>query len=208
MRIGIVGSGMMGSTLGKLWAKAGHGVIYSSRHPEQLAGLVKETPGARAASIEEAARDGEALFLGVPYAAMPELAKTLAPLVEGKLVLDAGNVIGRRDGALADSVKAAGRGSGGWTQSLLPKARVVKAFNTVHFANLAKEAHRAGERIGVPLASDDAKALEQAAALVNDAGQEPVALGGGIAASAKFDFGSPVWNTNMTAAQVRAALGL
>lgn len=207
MRIGIIGSGMMGSTLGALWAKAGHEIFYSSRHPDQLAGLVKKTPRSQAGTVEEAARFGDALFLGVPYAAMPELAKTLAPLLAGKLVLDAGNIIPGRDGALAASVKAEGRGSGGWTQSLLPKARVVKAFNTVHYANLAREAHRAGARIGVPLAGDDAKALEEAAALVRDAGQDPLMLDGGLAASARIDFGSPVWNTNKTVDEIRAALG-
>lgn len=208
MRIGIIGSGMMGSTLGKLWAAAGHEVLYSSRHPEKLADLVAQTPKSRAVTVEEAARDGEVLFFGVPYAAMPELAKALAPLVQGKLVLDAGNIIPGRDGALALDIQKSGTGSGSWTQSILPGARVVKAFNTVHFANLAKEAHRKGPRIAVPLAGDDAKALEAAAALVRDAGQDAVVLPGGMAASARIDFGSPVWNTNKTAGEVKAALGL
>jgi predicted dinucleotide-binding enzyme len=208
MRIGIIGSGMMGSTLGKLWAAAGHDVLYSSRHPEKLADVVAQTPRSRAVTVEEAAREGEALFLGVPYAAMPELAKTLAAPTKGKLVLDAGNIIPGRDGTLAQDIKKSGKGSGSWTQSILPGARVVKAFNTVHFANLAREAHRAGPRIGVPLAGDDAKALEEAAKLVRDAGQEPVVLAGGMAASALIDFGSPVWNTNKTAGEVKEALGL
>jgi hypothetical protein len=208
MRIGIIGSGMMGSTLGKLWAAAGHDVLYSSRHPEKLAGLVAETPRSRAVSVEEAARDGDALFLGVPYAAMPDLVKTLGPLTKGKLVLDAGNIIPGRDGALAQDIKKSGKGSGSWTQSLLPAARVVKAFNTVHFANLAREAHRPGPRIAVPLAGDDAKALDEAATLVRDAGQDAVVLPGGMAASARIDFGSPVWNTNQTAGEVKATLGL
>lgn len=208
MKIGIIGSGMMGSTLGTLWAKAGHDVFFSSRHPEQLGDLVKQTPRAQAGTAEQAAAFGDALFIGVPYAAMPELARALSPLVQGKLVLDAGNLIPNRDGALAASVKASGKGSGAHTQALLPGARVVKAFNTVHFRNLASEAHRAGARIGVPLASDDARALEEAAALVRDAGQDPLVLPGGMAASARIDFGSPVWNTNQTVAQLRASLGL
>ena len=169
-------------------------------------GLTQEV--SRAVTVEAAAKDGEALFLGVPYAAMPDLAKTLAPLVQGKLVLDAGNIIPGRDGALAQAIKDAGKGSGSWTQSLLPGARVVKSFNTVHFRNLASEAHRAGPRIAVPLAGDDARAVEEAAKLVRDAGQEPVTLPGGMAASARIDFGSPIWNTNKTAAEVKAALGL
>lgn len=208
MKIGIIGSGMMGSTLGTLWAKAGHDVFFSSRHPEQLADLVKQTPRAQAGTAEQAAAFGDALFIGVPYAAMPELARALTPLVQGKLVLDAGNIIPNRDGALAATIQAMGTGSGAHTQALLRGARVVKAFNTVHFRNLASEAHRAGARIGVPLASDDARALEEAAALVRDAGQDPLLLPGGMAASARIDFGSPVWNTNQTVAQLRANLGL
>lgn len=207
MRIGIIGSGMMGSTLGTLWAKAGHDVFYSSRHPEQLADLVKQTPRSQAGTAEQAASFGDAVFLGVPYAAMPGLAKTLASALAGKLVLDAGNIIPGRDGQLAATIKASGKGSGTHTQSLLPGARVVKAFNTVHFRNLASEAHREGPRIGVPLAGDDAKALEEAAALVRDAGQDPLVLPGGLAASARIDFGSPVWNTNKTVEEIRAALG-
>ncbi len=208
MKIGVIGSGKMGSTLGTLWSKAGHEILYSSRHPEELGEIVKATPRSKAVTIDAAARESEAVFIGVPYSAMPELAKALGPLLQGKLVLDAGNVVGRRDGALADEVKKSGKGSGGWTQSLLSGARVVKAFNTVHFQNLLDESNRAGERIGVPLAGDDAKALDQAAQLVRDAGHEPVLVAGGIAASARFDFGTSVWNTNMTAKQVRSSLGL
>lgn len=208
MRIGIIGSGNMGSTLGTLWAKAGHDILFSSRHPEELADLVKKTPRSKAGTPEEAAKFGDAVFIGIPYVAMPELTKTLAPLLAGKLVLDAGNISPNRDGALAVTIKQTGKGSGSWTQSLLTGSRVVKAFNTVHYRNLLSEAHRAGPRIGVPLAGDDAKALEEAAQLVRDAGSDPLVLAGGMAASAKIDVGSPVWNTNKTAEEVRAALGL
>lgn len=203
MRIGIVGSGNMGSTLGTLWAKAGHDVLYSSRHPEELGEVVKATPRSKAVAIEVAAREGDVVFIGVPYSAMPELAKTLAPLLKGKLVLDAGNVVGRRDGALAEEVKKSGKGSGGWTQSLLPGARVVKAFNTVHFQNLLDD-----KNLGVPLAGDDAAAVEEAAKRVRETGHDPVLVPGGMAASARFDFGTAVWNKNMTGAQVRQSLGL
>ncbi len=139
---------------------------------------------------------------------MPELAARLAPLVQGKLVLDAGNVIPVRDGPLAAAVKAEGRGSGSHTAALLPGARVVKAFNTVFWKTLETQAHRAGPRIGVPLAGDEPAALAAAAELVEEAGFEPVLLPGGMAASARLDFGSPVWNNNLDAAAVRRALGL
>jgi 8-hydroxy-5-deazaflavin:NADPH oxidoreductase len=208
MRIGIIGSGMMGSTLGTLWAKAGHEVRFSSRHPEQLDALVQKVgPHASRGTVEETASWCEVAFLGVPLAAMPELAKTLAQPLAGKVVLDANNVIPARDGAVADEVKQLGHGSGGWTQAKLPKSSVVKAFNTVHFKNLADAAHREEGRLGIPLAGNDARAMKKAEGLVLDGGFEAVFVGD-IAASARFDFGTKVWNSNMTGAQVRQALGL
>ncbi len=208
MRIGIIGSGMMGSTLGTLWAKAGHEVRFSSRHPEQLDALVQKV-GANASrgTVDETASWCEVAFLGVPLSAMPELVKTLAQPLAGKVVLDANNVIPTRDGALADEVKQLGHGSGGWTQAKLPKSSVVKAFNTVHFKNLADAAHREEGRLGIPLAGNDARAMKKAEGLVLDGGFEPLFVGD-IAASARFDFGTKVWNSNMTGPQVRQALGL
>ncbi|MCA2977302.1 MAG: NADPH-dependent F420 reductase [Myxococcaceae bacterium] len=208
MRIGIIGSGMMGSTLGTLWAKAGHEVRFSSRHPEQLDALVQRVgPSASRGSIDETAAWADVAFLGVPLSAMPELSKALAGPLAGKVVLDANNLIPARDGALVDEVKQLGHGTGGWTQAKLPRSSVVKAFNTVHFRNLADAAHRAEGRMGIPLAGNDARAMKKAEGLVLDAGFEPLFVGD-IAASARFDFGTPVWNSNMTGAQVRHALGL
>lgn len=208
MRIGIIGSGMMGSTLGLLWAKAGHEVRYASRHPETLTDLVAKTgANATAGTVDDTASWAEVIFFGVPFSAMPELAKNLMGPLAGKLILDAGNLIPNRDGALVDAVKKLGHGSGGWVQAQLPTSSVVKAFNTVHFKNLAEGAHREGDRIGVPLAGNDGRAMKKAEGLVLDAGFDPV-LAGDIAASARFDFGTKVWNTNMTGPQVREALGL
>jgi predicted dinucleotide-binding enzyme len=208
MHIGVIGSGMMGSTLGALWAKAGHTLHFSSRNPANLASLVARTPGSRAVSVEEAARASEVVFLGVPFGAMEALGRLLTPLVVGKLVLDAGNIIPVREGALAAAVKATGRGSGSHTASLLPGARVVKAFNTIFWKTLELQGHREGAQVAVPLAGDDPRALEEAAALVREAGFQPVPLPGGMAASARLDFGSPVWNSNFTAPELLASLGL
>ncbi len=206
MRIGVIGSGMMGSTLGRLWAKASHEVRLSSRHPEALKSLA-DSIGASTGTVADTAAWAEVLFLGVPFASMPELITTLTPHVSGKLLLDAGNIVPNRDGALVDQVKALGQGSGGWVQAQLPSAQVVKAFNTVYFKSLETRAHQQTDRIGVPLAGNNAKAMKRAEALVNDAGFDAV-LVGDIGTSARFDFGTPVWNTNATAAQVRVALGL
>jgi predicted dinucleotide-binding enzyme len=84
---------------------------------------------------------------------------------------------------------------------------VVRAFNSVWDKTLAKEAHRAGERVGIPLASDDAEAMRVAAQLVRDAGFDPVEVGG-LGTAKRFDVGTPVYNTGMSGPAVRAALGV
>jgi predicted dinucleotide-binding enzyme len=208
MKIGIVGSGNIGGALGPLWAKAGHEVFYSSRHPEKLEPLVKRSGlMARAGSVEEAARFGEAILLAVPYGALPTLGPQLAPLVRGKVVLDTGNPHPRRDGEVASAVLASGQGAGPGTARYLPEARLVRAFNTVWSRTLERGAHRAGDQVGIPLASDDPAALEQAAQLVRDAGFDPVLVGPLITA-ARFDVGTRVYNTGMSGSQLRAVLSL
>jgi predicted dinucleotide-binding enzyme len=206
MRIGIIGSGYIGGTVGKLWAKAGHELLFSSRHPEKLAELARAA-GGRAGSIEEAARFGEVIFLAVPYKALPELGKSLGELVRGKIVLDAGNLYPERDGVVAQEVLDAGTGAGLATQGHLPGSRVVRAFNTVYFKTLEKEAHRNGDRVGIPLAGDDRGAVEIAERLVRDAGFDPVVVGG-LSEARRFDVGTSVYNTGKSGPEVRAALGL
>jgi predicted dinucleotide-binding enzyme len=208
MNVGIIGSGNIGAALGPLWARAGHDVLYSSRHPSELRGLVERSgPRARAGSIEEAARFGTAVLLAVPYGALPELGPRIAPLLAGKLVLDAGNPYPQRDGQIATDVLASGQGSGVGTARYLPGVRLVRAFNTVWSRTLEREAHRAGDRVGIPLASDDPAALEEAAALVRDAGFDPVPVGA-LATAARFDVGTDVYNTGMSGPEVRRRLGL
>src|SRR5262245_62641376 len=101
MRIGIVGAGMIGSTVAKLWVDAGHEVRLSSRHPEDLQPLVKMLgKGASAGTPAEAAEFGEVVMLTVPLASVPDLARDLGPLLPAKVVLDTGNAYEKRDGEI------------------------------------------------------------------------------------------------------------
>lgn len=202
MKIGIIGAGMIGGTLAELWIRAGHQVWVSSRHPETLS----PPAGALATTIARAAELGEAVLLAVPFAATAALDDEVKASLRGKVVLDANNPIARRDGVVAQQVVDGGKGSATWTAEQLPGARVVKAFNTVYFKVMLAQGDHA-EPVGVPLAGDDAEALAIAAKLVSDAGMAPV-IAGDAAASARFDPGTPLWNSSMTAAQLRAALGL
>lgn len=208
MNIGIIGAGMIAGTVGLLWAKAGHAVRFGTRHPGQLGELVAQAGrGASAGTPLEAAEFGEVAFCSVPYGAWPELAPTLAPALAGKVVIDSANPYPQRDGDFARRALEAGEGSGLPVARLLPGSRVVRAFNSVYFRTLQTEAHREGDRVGIPLAGDDAQALKIAATLVRDAGFAPVVVGALIRAR-EFDVGTPVYNTGMGASALAAALGV
>jgi predicted dinucleotide-binding enzyme len=207
MRIGIVGAGMIGSTLAKLWVDAGHDVRLASRHPATLQPLVASLgKRATAGTPVEAATIGDVVMLTVPLRAIPDLARELAPSLVGRVVLDTGNAYEKRDGPVAREAAAHPHGSAGWAAGMFPKARWVKAFNTVYFKTLASEAHRAGDRVGIPLAGDDRGALETAAQLVRDAGFDPVVVGP-LARGREFEPGTRPYNTGLSARELRTMLG-
>ena len=148
MRIGIIGAGMIGSTVAKLWVDAGHEVRIASRHPEELQPLVERLgTQASAGTPRAAATFGEVVMLTVPLAAMPDVARDLAAALRGKVVLDTGNAYEKRDGQAARDAASHPQGSAGWAAAMFPDARWVKAFNTVYFKVLEREAHRDGDRL-------------------------------------------------------------
>ena len=207
MRIGIVGAGMIGSTLAKLWVDAGHDVRMASRHPEELQPVVERLgERASAGAPQDAATFGEVVLLTVPLKAVPDLVRDLAPLLVGKVVLDTGNAYERRDGPAARQASAHRQGSAGWAAAMFPGSRWVKAFNTVYYKTLESEAHRKGERVAIPLASDDPDALETAVGLVRDAGFDPVIVGS-LARGKEFEPDTPPYNTGMSGQQLRTVFG-
>lgn len=206
MRIGIVGAGKLGSTVGKLWVDAGHEVRFASRHPEELQPLVEKLgKRASAGTPLEAAKFGEVVMLTVPLAAFPDLGRDLATPLAGKVVLDTGNAYEKRDGGAAGEATRHPRGSAGWAAAMYPEARWVKAFNTVYFKVLESEAHRDGDRVGIPLAGDDRQAVETAARLVRDAGFDPV-IAGGLARGKEFEPNTRPYNTGMSGPELRNIL--
>jgi predicted dinucleotide-binding enzyme len=203
MRIGVVGAGMIGSTVAKLWVDAGHEVRLASRHPEALQRLIERLgPRASAGTPADAAAFGEVVMLTVPLGAIPDLARDLAPLLAGKVVLDTGNAYEGRDREAAREAVRHPEGSAGWAAAKFPGARWVKAFNTVYFKVLEREAHREGDRVGIPLAGDDRQALDIAARLVSDVGFDPVIIGP-LARGREFEPGTPPYNTGMSGRDLR-----
>jgi predicted dinucleotide-binding enzyme len=209
MRIGIIGCGNIGSTLARLWVEAGHEVIVSSRHPQELEDFAHELGDqACAASAEEAAQSGDVVLLSIPLGTISDLSNEVRRALQGKIVLDTCNPYPERDGEAAYEVRRMGLGTGRWTSNQLPGARIVRAFNSVPAALLQSESHRGGEDpIGVPLATDDPEALSIAVRLVQDAGFAPV-IAGDLNRSKDFDPQTPPYASGARQSQLKQMLGL
>ena len=135
LKIGIVGSGRVGGTLGTVWAKAGHQVMLSSRdigHDRELAARIG--PNARAGTPREAAAFGDVVTVSVPYRALPDVGRDLADLIRGKTVIDTCNPFVGRDGEIAKWARE--KGAGLASAELLAGARIVRAFNAIGYARM------------------------------------------------------------------------
>jgi len=175
LKIGVIGSGRVGGTVGSVWAKAGHEVMFSSLDLEADKKLAASIgPTARAGTPREAAAFGEVLLISVPYAALPSVGRDLGELIKGKIVIDTSNPIVARDGDMA--VAAREKGAGVSSQEFLPGARIVRAFNAIGYARMGEASKNAG-KVGMPMAGDDPKAIEVASGLVREVGYEPVVVG-------------------------------
>jgi 8-hydroxy-5-deazaflavin:NADPH oxidoreductase len=206
MRIGIIGSGHIGGTIGGLWVKAGHPVLFSSRHPEELKDLVAGLGVlARAGSVDQAIAFGDVVFIAVPYGALPQIGRDYNGALKDKIVLDAGNAVAARDGAIADEVERDGVGV--TSQKYLPGTRLVRSFNTLSYMVFAREANRPDPKLAVPIAGDDPEAVRVAASLVSDAGFDPV-LVGKLADARRFQRGEPGYGQQVSAAELRQKMSL
>jgi 8-hydroxy-5-deazaflavin:NADPH oxidoreductase len=204
--IGVIGSGRIGGTIGGLWVKSGHPVLFSSRHPDQLKDLVAGLgPLARAGTVAQAVDFGAVLFLAVPYGALPQLGTDFGAAMKGKVVLDADNAVGSRDGTIADEVERDGIGI--TSQKYLPGTRLVRAFNTLSYTIFAREANRPDPKLAIPIAGDDPEAVQVAAGLVRDAGFEPVVVGK-LADASRFQRGAPGYGQEVSAAELKQKLSL
>ena len=175
LKIGIIGSGHVGSALGGVWAKAGNQVMFSSRSLDNDKKLAAEIgANASAGTPQQAAVFGQVVLLAVPYSAFPDLMKSLGNSLTGKVVINASNPFPQRDGETANQARE--QGAGLFDAHAMPGAFVIRAFNAVGAARMAS-AHEDPGKIGMPIAGDK-KAIETASRLVREAGFEPVVVGG------------------------------
>ncbi len=168
MRIGIIGAGTVGTTLGRAWAKAGHAIVYGTRE----SGRAAPHDGATVDSVRGAAASADVVALVTPWSAAADALGQAGDLA-GKPLLDVTNPIGP-----GLSLALGHTTSGGEEIArLAPSARVVKAFNTTGFENMANPVY--GEtRALMPVAGDDPAAVALAAKLASDIGFASVSLPG------------------------------
>ena len=204
LRIGTIGAGRIGGTVGGLWVKAGHPVMFSAKNVDEAREVATRLgPPARAGSVDEAITFGDVIFLAVPYGAMEAISRDHGASLKGKIVLDCGNAVSGRDGAIADVADREGIGL--TSQRLLPGARLVRVFNTIGYTIIASEAGRPEPRLPIPIAGDDAEAVKVAVGLVQEAGFEPV-VAGGLAEARRFQRGAPGYGPSANAEELRRKL--
>ncbi len=175
--IAIIGTGNVGSTLGKIWAAKGHEIIYGSRTPTstRVQQLVRESgKNAMSTTQADAARRADVVMIPIPPTAIPEVIDALGNL-EGKLIIDTTNWWGF-EGSWATSPRDPRESLAEQVQALAPEANVVKAFNTMNYAVMADPSVSDGP-VTVPIAGDSSSAKARVAALVEDVGLEPLDVG-------------------------------
>ena len=206
LRIDIIGAGSQGGTLGRLWVQAGHEVLFSSRHPDELVSMTRPLgPRASMGTPRQAATFGSVILFTVPYDAIPQLGQDLQAELQGKIVLDATNPGPGSENALTKEAMA--NGVGRTSTKYLPGTRLVRAFSAVDAWAVRDSAGRQSGKLGVPIAGDDAEAVQVAVRLARDAGCEPVVVGN-LAAATSFQRGGPGFRANTTAPDLRRRLGL
>jgi predicted dinucleotide-binding enzyme len=175
MNIGIIGSGKMGSGLGKIWAQKGHKVIFSySRDKEKLADLGDYNPNTSSGTAGEAVEKSEIILLAVGWGAVEDAVKS-AGQMQGKILIDCTNPLSQDLSGLTVGHATSGAEE---IAKMLPAAKIVKAFNTVFAEVYHSDSRLFGSRKATMFyCGDDSEAKIIAAKLVLDAGLEPVDAG-------------------------------
>lgn len=177
MRVGILGSGLMGGKLGTLFARAGHEVVFSyARSEQKLKRLAREAKGkARPGTPHEAAQEADALLLAVHWSRIDDMLNQTGDL-PGKMIVTCSLPMNDANTELVLAHTSSGAEE---LAKRIPKARVVSAFNTVPSEVFfdVYETRRKANRPSLVYCGDDAGSKEVVAELIRDVGFDPVDAG-------------------------------
>ena len=169
MKIAILGAGNIGGTLGKKWSAAGHAVVFGARDPgsaKARAALESAGPGARAASLAEAAASGEVVLFSIPSGAMAETAQALGAALDNKILIDATNNFA---GPVINNLAA--------LQAAAPGAQLYRAFNSLGW-ELFADPKLEGLQVDMFYSGPDGESRRQVEALIAEIGLRPLWVGG------------------------------
>ena len=171
MKLAIIGAGNVGQALAGAAVRAGHSVRISAAHEEHAEAAAAATGASAAASNRDAIEGADVVVLAVPGAAFTALVREVGPELAGRIVVDTSNVpTPDPSGTPATSAAEA-------LQAQLPKARVVKAFNTL-FASRQAAPVVEGQAVDGYVAGDDAAAKAVVLRLAESIGLRPIDVGG------------------------------
>jgi predicted dinucleotide-binding enzyme len=204
MKIGLIGTGNIGTTVARSLSAAGHQLrIANSRGPETLSEFAREI-GATAVTAADAVDDVDVIVLSVPFAKIPQLRDLLAAVPASTIIADMSNYYPYRDGPI-DGV-GEGQVESLWVSKQIGHP-LIKAWNTVLSGSIETKAKRRGEagRIALPVAGDDPAAKEVVLGLVEDTGFDAVDAGG-LEDSWRLQPGNPCYCTDLDATELADAL--
>ncbi|MFF0038897.1 NADPH-dependent F420 reductase [Streptomyces mirabilis] len=204
MRIGLIGTGNIGTTVARRLSQAGHTLlIANSRGPETIGDLAAEI-GASAVTAEEAVRDVDVVILSVPMAKIPLMKELLAQAAPGTVVADMSNYYPYRDGQIP--ALDAGQVESLWVTEQIGRP-LVKAWNTVLSGSIETKSLPKGAvgRIALPVAGDDDAAKKTVMSLVEDTGFDAIDAGS-LEDSWRLQPGNPCYCTDLDADELHRAL--
>ncbi len=172
MNIAIIGTGNVGSSLGRSFIRAGHDVTFAARDTAKTSQLAAEL-GASWASPVDAAAAADVVLLAVPYVEAEAVVRDLGSAIAGKVVIDATNPLKADYSGLATEGGPSGAER---LAAVAPTASFVKAFNTL-FASVQADPTTHGQTVDALLAGDDEAAKSVVAALIRSIGLRPVDVG-------------------------------
>jgi len=202
MKIGIIGAGKLASALTRRLVLAGHEVMISNSRGMESVRDIATSLGCKPGGAEDAAQFGQVVVISVP---LKNVGTLPVDAVGDRIVIDTCNYYPSRDG-LRPEFENGTQTTSSYLQSLLPRARLVKAFNSILATHLAQGgAEVVGGRHALPIAGDDLVAVELVANIVCDCGPEPVNAGS-LTDSWKFERARPVYCRPLNAPELKLGL--